>query len=144
MSTWLYFLIPHRDPHRHVFVLKLRESLLNSLKITLKKKIVKSILRCRKTIDSPKNSFWKKQFCKEWSTHAVARTARGDNNNNTHLFSLLPVEKFKSFLNSRYKTHGKRCILCYWVMDTLGRCLGRISKFTRTRDIVYWRHQRAQ
>ena len=46
-------------PHRYVFVLELRESLLKSPKITLKK-IVKSILRCRKTINSPKNPFWKK------------------------------------------------------------------------------------
>ena len=42
-----------------VFVLKLRESFLKSLKIILIK-IVKSILRCRKTINSPKNSFRKK------------------------------------------------------------------------------------
>ena len=52
-------------PLSYVFALKLRESLLKSLKITLEK-IVKSILRCRKTIiNSPKNSFWKKQLCKE-------------------------------------------------------------------------------
>ena len=41
-------------------------------------------------------------YSKEWS-HAIARTARGDpsDNNNTRLFSLLSVNKFKSFvLNS--------------------------------------------
>ena len=32
MSTWLYFI-----PHSYVFVLKLRESFLKSLKITFKK-----------------------------------------------------------------------------------------------------------
>ena len=33
-------------------------------------------------------------------------TARADDNKNTHLFSLLSVNKFKSFLlNLRYKTH---------------------------------------
>ena len=53
MSVWLYFL-----PHSYVFVLKLRESLLKSLKIT-SKKIVKFVLSFRETINSPKNSFWK-------------------------------------------------------------------------------------
>ena len=43
-------------PQSYVFVLKLRESLTKSLMITLKK-TVKSILRCRKTINSPNNSF---------------------------------------------------------------------------------------
>ena len=38
---------------------ELRESLLKSLKITLKK-FVKFMIRFRKTINSPKNSFWKK------------------------------------------------------------------------------------
>ena len=94
-------------PHCYVFVEKMSEILLKSLKITLKK-IVKSILWCRKTINSPKNSFWKKKLCKELFAHAIARTARADdNNNNTHLFPLLSVNKFKSFLlNLRYKTHG--------------------------------------
>ena len=94
-------------PHSYVFVLKLRESLIKLLKITVKK-ILKSILRCRKSIDSPKNSFWKKQLCKEWFAHVIARTARtDDNNNNTHLLTLLSIIKFKSFLlNVRYKTHG--------------------------------------
>ena len=53
MSAWQYFL-----PHSYVFVLKLRESLLKSLKIT-SKKIVKFVLSFRETINSPKNSFWK-------------------------------------------------------------------------------------
>ena len=94
-------------PHSYVFVLKLRESLIKPLKITVKK-ILKSILRYRKTIDSPKNYFWKKQLCKEWFAHVIARTARADdNNNNTHLFSLLTISKFKSFLlNLSYRTHG--------------------------------------
>ena len=43
-------------PQSYVFVLKLRERLTKSLMITLKK-TVKSILRCRKTINSPNNSF---------------------------------------------------------------------------------------
>ena len=94
-------------PHSYVFVLKLRESLIKSLKITVKK-ILKSILRCRKSIDSPKHSFWKKQLCKTWFAQVIARTARtDDNNNNTHLFSLLSIIKFNRFLlNFRCKTHG--------------------------------------
>ena len=93
-------------PHSSVFVLKLRESLLKSFEITFKK-IVKSILRCQKTIDSPKNSFWKNWLCKEWFAHAIACTARADDNN-SHLFSLLSVNKFKSFLlNLPNKTHGR-------------------------------------
>ena len=127
--------------HSYVFVL--RESLIKSLKITLKK-IVKSILRCQKTINSPKYSFWEKQRFKEWFAHAIALTARVDDNN-THLFSLLSVNRFKRFLlNLRYKTHGKRFIVNCWVMHALSRGLGMITKLTRTQGIVYWRQQRAQ
>ena len=70
--------------------------------------ILKSILRCRKTINSPKNYFLKKQLCKEWFANVIARTARADDNNdNTHLFSLLSIRKLKNFLlNLRYETHG--------------------------------------
>ena len=46
-------------PRSYVFVWNLTESLLKSVKIAFKK-IVKSILRCRKTIYSSKNSFGKK------------------------------------------------------------------------------------
>ena len=94
-------------PRSYVFVLNLTESLLKSVKIALKK-IVKSILRNRKTINSSKNSFGKKWHCKEWFAHAIACTARADdNNNNTHLFPLLSVNKFKKLLlHLRYKTHG--------------------------------------
>ena len=61
------------------------------------------------------------QLCKEWFAHAIARTARADeNDNNTHFFSLLSVSKFQSFiLNLRHKTHGKLnassfCSMCTW------------------------------
>ena len=53
------YAIPQATPHAtppftltDVFVLKLRESLIKSLKITVKK-ISKSILRCRKNINRP-------------------------------------------------------------------------------------------
>ena len=70
------------------------------------------MLGYRKTINSQKNSSREKDFCKEWFAHAIAHTVRADdNNNNTHLISLLLVKKFKSFLlNLRYEIHGKRFI----------------------------------
>ena len=73
-------------PHSYVFVLKLRDSLLKSLKIILKK-MAKSKIEVPEncSVIHRKNSIWKKKLCK----HAVARTARADDNNNTHLFSLL-------------------------------------------------------
>ena len=110
-----------------IFVLILRESLLKSPKITLKK-IVKCILRYRKTINSPKNSFREKQLCKEWFAHIVVRTARSITlNNNTHGSFLLLVNKFKSLLlNLRSNTH----VNCCWVMYALSRRLGRIVKLT--------------
>ena len=48
-------------------------------------------------------TIWEKQLGKEWS-HSIARKGRGDDNNDTHLFSLLSrllsVNKFKRFLLS--------------------------------------------
>ena len=101
-----------------VFVLKLRERLLKSVKITLKK-IVKSILRCQKAINFTEK-FFSKELCKEWFAHTTARIASPDdnNNNNTHLFFLLSVKKFKSFLlNLGYKTHvnASLCTVELWM-----------------------------
>ena len=94
MSAWLYFL-----PHSYVFVLKLRESLLKSLKIT-SKKIVKFVLSFREKINSPKNSFWKNfaknDFHKTQPAYLEEMTTTTCNN--THLFSLLSVDKFKRVL----------------------------------------------
>ena len=137
LSTWEVFLL-----RSYVFVLNLTESLLKSVKIALKK-IVKSILRNRKTINSSKNSFGKKWHCKEWFAHAIACTARADdNNNNTHLFPLLSVNKFKRFLlhlRYNYMVNASSCT----GDSALGRRLGTIAKLIRTRGIVYWRHKRA-
>ena len=81
------------------------------------------------SIDSPKNYFWKKQLCKKWFAHAIACTARADNNNiNTRLFFLLSFNIFY--------------IVYCWVLDALGRT-GKLTT-TRGTGIVYWRHQRAQ
>ena len=67
-------------PHRYVFVLELRESLLKSLKITLKK-IVKSILRCLKTINSPKKFFLKEITLQRMiCTRHSSCTVRADDN----------------------------------------------------------------
>ena len=81
------------------------------------KKIVKSILRCRKTINSMKNYFWKKQLYKEWF-QAITRTTRGDDNNNTHLFSLQSVNKFKCFLLNfliKHMVNASSCTAELWV-----------------------------
>ena len=82
------------------------------------------------SIDSPKNSFWKKQLCKEWFAHVIARTARtDDNNNNTHLFSLLSIIKFNRFLlNFRCIKHMVNTLSCtveLWMhlRDVLGGLL---------------------
>ena len=105
------------------------------------KRIVKSILRCRKTITLPKNYFWEKQLCRKWS-HAIAHTARGDNNNNnTHLFFILSLNKFKNFLLNfviKHMVNDSPCTAEPW---RHGR---ETSKLTKTRGIVYRRHQRAQ
>ena len=100
-------------PHSCVFALKLRE-------ITLKK-IVKSILRCRKT----EGNIFARMICTRHSRHNSRRGNNSNNNNNTHLFSLLSVNKFKSFLlNVCHKTHGYCFIVYFWVIDALGRRLG--------------------
>ena len=66
------------------------------------KKIVKSMLRRQKTINSLKNYFQTKWLCKEWFAHVIACTGCADDNNNTHLFSLISVNKQKSFLWNLY------------------------------------------
>ena len=63
------------------------------------------------------------------SAYVIARTARGDNNNNnTHLFSPLSVNKFKSFfLNLPYKhmVNASSCTVELWMHlgDSLGGVL---------------------
>ena len=75
----------------------------------------------------------RKQLCKEWA-HAIVHTACGDdnNNNNTHLFSLLSVSKFKHFLLNFLIKHMVTASLCTVdrVMDALRRL--RIAKLTLT------------
>ena len=140
MFMWLFL------PYSCVFYLwKLGESLLKSLKITLKN-IVKSILRGRKTAGKlPKNSLilWEKQLSKEWFANIIACPAlTNDNNNNNITLTSFPYYRLT---NSKVKfTLQKRFIMYYWVMNALGRHLGRIAKLTRIRGIVYWHHQRVQ
>ena len=90
------------------------------------------MLGYRKTINSQKNSSREKDFCEEWFAHAIAHTARADdNNNNTHLISLLLVKKFKSFLlNLRYEIHGKRFIAYALALgDVLGGWSQRLDVY---------------
>ena len=88
----------------------------------------------------------RKQLCKEWS-HAIARTARGDdnNNNNTHLFSLLSVNKFKRFLLNfltKHMVNASLSIAELWMHSGDSGLLS--SQQLEELRIVYWRHQRAR
>ena len=98
-------------------------------KITLKK-IEKSILRCRKTINSLNNYFWEKQLCKEWSGHPIVRTARADdsNNNKTHLFPYYRLTNSKLFSSIYLIKHMVTALACtveLWIYlgDVLGGLL---------------------
>ena len=65
-------------------------------------------------------TIWEKQLGKEWS-HAIARTARGDDSNDAHLFSLLSrllsVNKFKSSLKFLIKQmiNASSCTAELWM-----------------------------
>ena len=63
-------------PLSYVFALKLRESLLKSLKITLKK-MVKSKLRCRKTVQSFTEKFFSKEKTLQTTTRSFVFLAFG-------------------------------------------------------------------
>ena len=110
------------------------------------KMIVKSIfIGAGKLLIHRKIVIERKQLCKEWS-HAIARTARGDdNNNNTHLFSLLSVNKFKRFLLNfliKHMVNASSCTAELWMHSRNSRLLS--SQQLEELRIVYWRHQRAQ
>ena len=65
------------------------------------------MLRCRKTINSPKNSFWKKKKIAKSDLHTPAQLEQMTTTTITYLFPVLSVSKFKRFLlNLRHKTHG--------------------------------------
>ena len=60
-----------------------------------------SALQTSQVLNISTYALLKHELIKEWFAHAIARTARGNdnnNNNNTHLFSLVSVNKFKRFL----------------------------------------------
>ena len=129
MFTWLYFFF---------LTVSLRFLSWNWEKV-YSKMIVKSIFRYRKIVIE------RKQVCKEWS-HAIARTAGGDdNNNNTHLFSLLSVNKFKRFLLNfliKHMVNASLSIAELWVHSGGSGLLS--SQQLEELRIVYWRDQRAQ
>ena len=136
MFTWIYFF-----PHSFKSLCFYPET-----EKVYSKMIVKSIFRCGKTINSPKIETDRKQLCKEWS-HAKSRTARGDDNNNsnTHLFSLLSVNKFKrSLLNFliKHMVNASSCTAELW-MHSGDSGLLSLQQLEELR-IVYWRHQRTQ
>ena len=87
----------------------------------------------------------RKQLCKEWA-HAIGRTARRDvNNNNTHLFSLLSVSKFKRFLLNfliKHMVNASSCTAELW-MHSGDSGLLSLQQLEELRT-VYWRHQRTQ
>ena len=110
------------------------------------KMIVKSIFRCRKLLIHRKIVIERKQLCKEW-VHALARTARGDDNNNsnTHLFSLLSVNKFKRFLLTfliKHMVNASSWTAELWMHSGDSGLLS--SRQLEQLLTVYWRHQCAQ
>ena len=136
MCTWLYFL-----PHSSVFVLKLRESLLKSLKITFKRLW---------------NPYWGAGKLLNHRTILFKRNNFGKNDLHTSSPAQLPQMTTTTLTSFPYDRNSKfslkftlentwlkihRVLLsyaCTWRRPV------RIAKLTRTRGIVYWSHQRAQ
>ena len=106
-------------------------------KITLK-----SIFRCRKTINSPKNCYWEKttlrRMISRHSPHSSRRWRQQQQQQQQQQHSPLFLTigwQIQTFpLKFPYKTHGKRVIVYCRVMDALRRL--RIAKLTTTRGIT--------
>ena len=99
------------------------------------KMIVKSIFKCRKTINSPKNCYWEKttlqRMISRHSPHSSPRWQQQQQHS-----PLFPIGKqIQTFpFKFPYKTHGKRFIVYCWVIDALRRL--RIAKLTTTSGIT--------
>ena len=111
------------------------------------KMIVKSIFRCRKTINSPKNCYWEKTTLQRMiSSHSLHSSRRWQQQlNNTHLFSLLSVNKFKRFLLCfliKQMVNFSSCTVELWMHSGDSGLLS--SRQLQQLLIVYWRHQCAQ
>ena len=110
--------------------------------------IVKSIFRCRKTINSPKNRYWKKTtlqrlICTRHSPHSSRRWQQQQQHSD--LFSLLSVNKFKRFLLNfltKHMVNASLSIAELWMHSGDSGLLS--SQQLEELRIVYWRHQRAQ
>ena len=107
------------------------------------KMIVKSIFRCRKTINSPKNCYWEKTTLQRMiSRHSPHSSRRWQQQlNNTHLFSLLSVNKFKRFLLNfliKHMGNASSCTAELWMHSWDSGLLS--SQELQELRIVYWRH----
>ena len=111
---------------------------------------------CKIPLEVPENYYhWKvflrettvqRMICNHHNPHSSQRWQQLQQLQQQHspLFPAIGWQIQKFSLKLPEKTNGKRFIVPCWVMDALGRCLGRIAKLTTTRGIVNWRHQRAQ
>ena len=108
------------------------------------KMIVKSIFRCRKTINSPKNCYWEKTTLQRMiSRHSPHSSQKWQQQlNNTHLFSLLSVNKFKRFLLNFLMKHMVNASLCtaeLWMHSGDSGLLS--SQQLGELRIFYWHHE---
>ena len=126
MFTWLYF-----------FFLTVNLMFLSwNWEKVYSKMIVKSIFRCWKTINSPKNCYWEKTTLQRMNSRHSPHSSRRWQQQQQHSPLFLTIgEQIQTFpLKFPYKTHGKRFIVYYRVMDALKRL--RIAKLTTTRGIT--------
>ena len=105
---------------------------------------VKSIFRCRKTINSPKNCYWEKttlqRMISRYNLHSLRRWQQ--QLNNTYLFPLLSVNKFKHFLLNfliKHMVNASSCTAELWMRSGDSGLLS--SQQLEVLRIVYWRHQ---
>ena len=122
-----------------VFVLKLRERLVKSLKITFKK-VVKSILRCRKTISSLKK-YWKKWTLQTMvSTRHILHSSAGRwHQQLSPLFPTIGSQIPNLFL--KHMVNASSCTVESWIHlgDVLGRLLSSQElEFTKCCRKIWW------
>ena len=135
MFTWLYF-----------FFLTVNLMFLSwNWEKVYSKMIVKSILRCRKTINLPKNCYWEKTTLQRMISRHSPHSSRRWQQQQRHLFSLLSVNKFKRFLLNfliKHVVNASLSIAELWMHSGDSWLLS--SQQLEELRIVYWRNQRAQ
>ena len=107
--------------------------------------IVKSILRCRKTINLPKNCYWEKTTLQGMISRHSPHSSRRWQQKQCHLFSSLSVNKFKRFLLNfpiKHVVNASLSIAELWMHSGDSWLLS--SQQLEELRIVYWRNQRAQ